>query len=818
VGALFRDLRITAVRLKRRPGYPLVAVLVLSIGLTAVIGVFAYLSAFRQPFPGADADGLFRLMESDPEEVFRDLSFLDFQDYAATASHFEGVAATQPFFAASVRHEAETEVAFLEAVSGNYFSVLRTPVALGRPIEPSDDAAGAPSVAVISYRWWRRRWDGDPSVIGQTLYLNYRPFTIVGVASPEFLGAASEFRPDVWIPIAPFRDRYTSWDRQAQDRDIPLVRVFARLPGGAPMRQAAHELDGIARGLDEAFPRPDRPRAVRAAPVTWIDPRPRLQESRTNRILALTAAGLLLLVCANVANILLAVFGRRRSGFAMHAALGASPSNLVRQALLEGLILATAGGVLGLALALPLSARLGSYFSRPSVWGETVARQFSLDGTVVLFALGISLATGAVAALPPSIRASSRDLLQTLKSGPTRPIPLRFLGRRAPGVRETLVMAQVALAMVLLTTAGLVIRTLTTVSAIDPGFEYGRLIVSHVSTSSTGVEPEGREAWFEDLALQAASQPWAAGATVSQVAPLSPHPVGRFRIDGRPEPDELVVATVQHGFFDVMGIDVLAGRAFMPGDSAGSPPVAIVNQAAVERFLGGRDAVGRRLWRTGPDGGEQGVEIVGAVGPVRVRSFLQESEPAVYLPYRQATYPTGSALVIRTRGDPESAVATMNAFLREYEPHMAIVNVLAYSQVARGSVYAQRMNAELFSVLAVLGLILSTAGILGVVSLGVVERTKEIGIRRAVGAEAWRVRRMIVLEAVWPVGVGLGLGLGISLGVGLILEGLLLGVEPWDPLTFAGAGALLLAVGVAAASVPAVRAGRLDPIGVLRSD
>jgi ABC-type antimicrobial peptide transport system permease subunit len=188
------------------------------------------------------------------------------------------------------------------------------------------------------------------------------------------------------------------------------------------------------------------------------------------------------------------------------------------------------------------------------------------------------------------------------------------------------------------------------------------------------------------------------------------------------------------------------------------------------------------------------------------------------LPYRQATYPTGSALVIRTRGDPESAVATMNAFLREYEPHMAIVNVLAYSQVARGSVYAQRMNAELFSVLAVLGLILSTAGILGVVSLGVVERTKEIGIRRAVGAEAWRVRRMIVLEAVWPVGVGLGLGLGISLGVGLILEGLLLGVEPWDPLTFAGAGALLLAVGVAAASVPAVRAGRLDPIGILRSD
>jgi predicted permease len=557
---------------------------------------------------------------------------------------------------------------------------------------------------------------------------------------------------------------------------------------------------------------------VRAAPVTWIDPRTRIQEARTNRILALTAAGLLLLVCANAANVLLSVFGRRRAGFALHSALGASPAALVRQALLEGLILAGAGGALGLGRALPLGARLGSYFARPSVWGETVARGGSLDGTVVLFALGISLATGMVAALPPSIRASSRNLLHTLKAGPTRPVPRRFLGRRTPGARETLVVAQVVLATVLLTTAGLVLRTLAAVSAIDPGFEYRGLIVSHVSTSSTGVQPEGREAWFEDLALRAANQPWATAATVSQIAPLSPHPIGRFRIDGRSEPEDLVVATVQHGFFDVMGIELVAGRPFLPADSAGSPPVAIVNQAVLDRFFGGRDPVGRRLWRMGPDGAEEEVEIVGAVGPVRVRSFIQEAEPAAYFPYRQATYPTGSALVIRTRGDPGSAVASMNAFLRAYEPHMAIVNVLPYSQVAKGSVYTQRMNAELFSVLGVLGLILSAAGIFGVVSLSVVERTTEIGIRRAVGAEAGKVRRMIVREAAWPVGLGVGLGVATSLGVSLILETLLSGVRPWDPVTFVAAGGLLLSVGLAAAYVPAIRAGRLDPLRILRPD
>jgi predicted permease len=768
--------------------------------------------------PGTEANGLVRILDSTPDDPFLDLSFPDYEDLAGVAPFLEGVAATQPFYAASVRHETETEVAFLEAVTGSYFQVLRAGVAVGRALEPGDDRAEAESVAVISHAWWQRRWGGDPGVIGETLYLNYRPFTIVGVADPAFLGAVSEYRPDAWIPIAPFRDRYVSWDRQARNRDVPLVRVFGRLDRSAGAGRAREGLARVARGLDDTYPRERFPRAFRMMPATWIDPRTEIAEERINLILRLAAGGLLLLVCANVANLLLSVFGRRRRAVALHGALGASPGALVRQAILEGLVLAGVAGAVALLVALPISARLGSYFARPSVWGANVPRQFSLDGSVVIFALGASVLAGLLAGLGPAVRAAGRGLVAELKSGPSRAVPRRILGRRAPGTRDSLVLVQVTLATVLVTVAGLVLRTLASVAAIDPGFEYERLIVSHVSTSSTSVQAEGREAWFEDLALRTAEQPWAESATVSQTAPLSPHPSASIRVDGRADPEALVVATVHLGYFEVTGIDLVRGRVFEPGDSAGAPRVAVVNQVALERFFGGDGAVGRRLWSPREDGTEEEIEVVGVVGPVKVSSFLREAEPAVYFPYRQRTYPTGSALVVRTRGDPAGAVAAMNGWLRQYEPHMAIVNVLPYAQVVRGSIYTQRMNAELFSALAALALLLSAAGIFGVVSLGVVERTREIGIRRAVGAGGGAVSGMIVREAAGPVGLGLALGVVASLGVALLLRGLLYGVRPWDPWTLAGAAVVLLLVTLSAAYVPSRRAARLDPMVALRSD
>jgi ABC-type antimicrobial peptide transport system permease subunit len=265
-----------------------------------------------------------------------------------------------------------TEVAFLEAVSGSYFSVLGVETILGRSLTVDDDRPGADPVAVLSHRWWQRSFGGEPSVLGRTIYLNFRPFTVVGVASPQFLGTAASFRPDVWIPFAPFRDRYTGWAAMAEDRDTPLVRVYGRLRTGVGEARARAGLASVAGGLDEAYPRKTRPRRIHLGRATWIDPSARLSETPTVRLMMVAAAVFLLLACANVANLLLSLSAGRQREISVRAALGASPGRLFRQVLTENVLLSGVAGGVALLLAGPASARLGSYFARPSVWGANV--------------------------------------------------------------------------------------------------------------------------------------------------------------------------------------------------------------------------------------------------------------------------------------------------------------------------------------------------------------------------------------------------------------------------------------------------------------
>ncbi len=815
IAGLIDEVRQTGRRLVRRPHYPTVAVLILALGLSASCAVFTYVNAFNRPFPGVETAGLVRLFASEEEDPYMDLSILDFLDYRASGTSFTGVAAVQPYHAASVRHESMTEVAFLEAVTGNYFGLLEVPIALGRGLLPDDDRPEAESAAVISHAWWQQRFHGDPGVLGSTIFLNYRPFTVVGVASPDHLGSTSDFRPHVWIPIAPFRDRYTGWDRRAQDRDVPLVRVYARLANGVSVDGAEEQLAGIARNLDDAYPARDQPRRVRLAPGTWIDPRDRLAEQSTNRVMVGAAVGFLFLVCANVANLLLAVFSGRQQELALQAALGASARRRFSQVVTENVILSAVAGGVALFLALPLSTRLGSYFARPSVWGANVSRELSIDGTVVLFALGISLLTGLVAALLPAIRASRGDLLSVLKGGGGLGGAAR---RRGPvSARDTLVAAQVALCVVLLVVAGLVLRTLESAGGIDPGFEYESLVASHVSTSSTAVTPNEREAWFHALAEQIEREPWVRSATVSGNAPLSSHASVTFRVENEPEPVPLLIAPVHPGFFATMGVQLQEGRVFTPFDTLGGPDVAVVNQPLAERHFPGGSAIGRTLrWQM--DDGERVLEVVGVVGSTRVRSFLAEPEPAVYLSYLQQRYPTGSALVVAVDIDPYAAIPLMERWLRDFEPHMAVVNALPYVEVVRGSLYAQRMNAEMFAALAVLGLVLASLGIFSVVRLGVSRRTREIGVRKALGARNGEVNRMVVRQALGPVMVGLVGGLGTSFAAAGLVRGLLHGVEPSDPATLLAGSALLLGTALAAAYLPARRAGRVDPITALRAE
>ncbi len=785
------------------------------------MAVFTYINAFYQPFPGVDTNGLLRVFGVEDEGPYTDISYLDFLDYAEAEGAFTDFAATQPFYAASVRHETMTEVAFLEAVSGNYFTVLGIETAVGRGIRADDDRPGADPVAVISHAWWLRSFGGDPSVIGSTIYLNFRPFTLVGVAAPEFLGTVSAFRPDVWIPIAPFADRYVSWTRQAENRDLPLVRVYTRLREGAREQQGLEQLRAMAAGLDEAYPRKTEPRGVRLERATWIDPRARLAELPTVRLMTLAAGVLLLLVCANVANLLLSVALGRQHELSMRAALGASPGRLLRQVLGENVLLAVAAGVVALLLAGPASARLGSYFARPSVWGANVAREATVDVRVVLFALAISVVTGVIAGLLPALRATRRNLADTLKTQASQPIrgPRQYWGKRVPGLHDGLVTVQVALSVVLLVVAGLVIRTLVSVTNLDPGFSYDHLVVTHISTSSTTLEAGERDRFFREVARRISEEPWARAATVADYPLLSPHPSAELRLDGMTDPVPLVYSKVIPGFFEALGIELLEGRAFGAADTAGARDVVLVNGLLARRFFADGSPVGRRIWWPGADDAEdRPFEIIGVVSDTKTQDYLAEAEPTVYLSYPQHNYPTGSALLVSAMGDPAATVPTLYRWLRDFEPHLAIVNVVPYNDVVRGFVYTHRMNAEMFSALAFLGLTLAAVGIFSVVSLAVSRRTREIGIRAAIGAQRTDIGRMVIARAMTPVLLGLFVGLAASFAVTGLVRSLLFGVEPNDPLTLVGGACVLVLAALAAAYVPARRATAVDPVHALRHE
>ncbi len=794
----------------------------LTLGLAAGIAVFTYRNGYFRPFPGADPDGLVQIFEVDGDDRYGSLSYLDWLDYSmAGMGAFEGVAAVQSSLAASVRLETMADVVFGEAVSGDLFDLLGVEMSLGRRLQAEDDVPGADPAVVVSHAYWQSRFAGSPDVLGQTIYLNFRPFTIIGVASERFLGSRSGARPDVWIPTVPYADRYTNWASASERRDVPLVRAVARLADGVEPDQALSELRNLARGLDEAYPRAGRTRELRIEPATWISPQARVAEMPTVRLMMAAALGLLLLVCANVANLLLALAAGRGREMALRAALGASPASLLRRVLVENVVLASAAGAIALSLAVAVSSRLGSYFARPSVWGANVTRELTIDGNVVLFAVLVSILTGLIAGLLPAARASRREVVAGLQGGPGGgERPRRAFGWRVPGLRDALVSTQVGLSVVLLVVAGLVSRTLGAAGDIDPGFSYDGLLASYVSTSSTELPLDERHRFFDELTRRVREEPWVAAATVSDNAPLSGHASRPFRIDGQDEPVQVTRAKVNPDYFQTLQMEVLRGRLFEAQDTVGSRPVAVVNERFAERFFGSQDVVGQSLWMAAAISQEadRDLEIVGVVEDAKVQDFLAETEPVVYVPLPQEYSSPGNALVVRVRGDPAAAVPRLTTWLRDFEPYIAIVNIAPYDDVVGGFLYAQRMNAELFMVLAGLGLALAVVGLFSVTSMAVARRTREIGVRMALGASRVEVGRAVLGRAMMPVAVGLGLGLAGALVLKEAVRSLLYGVEPTDPLSIAVGLGILVATALLAASLPTRRAVAVHPIEALKTE
>jgi len=720
-----QDLKAGLRMLARRPGFSLFAITTLALGLSTSTAVFTYVNAYGRPFPGVGAKNLHQVWSASQEEPWGAFSYPDYEDLADLGgTQFRVTGVGRATFAATVRREQVAEVSFGGAVVGSFFSVLGIEMAAGRGFSQEDDRQGAPPATVISHEYWVSRYDADPDLPGQTILLNNEVYTIVGVAGPEFLGVSSAYRPQFWLPFEQFLRVYRPGSDIRDNRGRGAILPIVRLGDEVAVAGMDDALRSLATGLDREVPLADRTRRFVLEPATWIGPVARDAEASTTRIMMAAAGFLLLLACANVANLLLSAGAGRDFEIAIRRAVGASRGRLVRQLLTESLLLSAPAGVVAFALAGPFSGRLSSYFARPSVWGANVPRDIVVDPQVVLFAFFIALATGAAAGLLPALRVSARSPADALGTRGTESSAGRRPRAWLPETRGFLVSSQIAICVVLLFVAALVLRTLETTQRVDPGFDTSRTLASYVSTSSMGVPIPERHGFFQELIHRFEELPWVEAATVAENAPLSGHPTqGLIPQDGV-DPVITTIARVWPGYFEVLEMDIRRG------------------------------------------GGHR--ERIACEAP-RTRRICRRAYAGVARRRRRA----GSGL--RGRGS------------RRRRPP---------GDVARRP----------------------GAGVFAVVALAVASRRREIGIRMAVGADRISIAKSVLGPVSVSVFAGLGVGLAGAFGATRLVESLLWGVAPADPLALGiGVGVLLVAV-VLAVLVPVRRALGVDPVTSLRAE
>ena len=814
-----QDLREGIRRLKRSPGFTVLAAGILGLGLSASTAVFTYVNAYRQPFPGTNVHDLHQVWLASEETPWGALSVPDFHDLDETrGAQFSVTGVGSSFFLATVRHETLTEVAVGEAVAGGFFSVLGIRMSAGRGLTEEDDRPGATPATVISHDYWVSRYQAAPDVVGRPILLNNEPYTIVGVVDPGFRGATAASRPQFWLPLEQFLRVYRARSDTRENRESGAVLPIVRLADGASLAGAEDALQALARGLDSESPLAGRNRRFVLAPATWISPVARAAEASTTRLMMAAAGFLLLLACANVANLVLSAGARRHSEMAIRRALGATNGRLVRQLLTESLLLSVPAGMAALVLAGPMSRRLSSYFARPSVWGANVPRDITVDPKVMLFALVTAVVTGLAVGLVPALRAPERNPAEALGTRGAR-ASAGIPRARLPGTRDLLVAAQIALCTVLLFVAALVLRTLESATGMDPGFDTRQTLASYVSTSSMGVPVSERHRFYEELIRRFDELPWVEAATVAENALLSGHPIQELMPQDGADPVTATVARVWPGYFEVLEMELLQGRSFLVTDTVDAYGVAVVNESLATRLSTDGDAVGQTLmWPGGDSEPNRAFEVVGVVRDARQVTLLDAPGPVAYFSLPQQYSRPGNAVLLKVRGDPGVAVGMMERELRSVDTRLAIVNILPYRDVVRGALYTQRMNAELFTVIAALGLLFSAAGIFAVLARAVTDRSREIGIRMAVGADRIAIAKSVLGPIGSSVLIGLGIGLVGAFGATRLVGSLLWGVAPADPRALTGGVGVLLIAVILAIGVPLKRALEVDPVASFRAE
>jgi putative ABC transport system permease protein len=807
---LLKDVRYAARVLARQPGFALVAVVTLALGIGANTAIFTVIdAALLRSLPYRDPARLVHLWETKRSRDFelREASYPDFQDWRAqSAEVFEGVAGYARG-AYTLAEGGEAVRARGVMVSANFFDLLGVRAAAGRTFVAGEDAPGAGRAVVLGHGFWQRRFGGDRNVVGRSVVLDGDPYTVVGVLPADFQ-FAKVGEAELWTPLAMTPDlaarRYQHW-----------LQVVARLRPGVSLDAARAQMATVASRIEQGDPAAHTGVGLRVVP---------LQEEIVGPVkpvlmLLLGAVGFVLLIaCTNVANLLLARSAARRREMAVRAALGASRWRVVRQLLTESVLLSLIGGAAGVVLALWGVDLLVAAIPAAQLAQMPYLRGLALNTNVLLFASGLSLLTGVLFGLTPALAASRTDLQSAMKDGG------RSSGTRGSRrLRDALVVGEVALALVLLVGAGLLMKSLVTMLRVDPGFDARNLLTLRVALPPARYQDNERAArFYAELQRRVASLPGVGGVAESSNLPLAgeggtgtPQVVGRSQSEG--ESGESHMRTVSANYFEVMGIPVVKGRAFNERDATEAPGVLLVNQTFAERVFPGEDPVGRRVtfkWTAE----QPPFEIVGVVGDEKVTSLDARTTPVIYFHEQQS--PDGAAvLLVRASGAaPESLTPAVREAVRDLDAEVPVFSAQTLGQVVEGSraTFMRRYPAYLTGVFACLALLLALVGIYGVISYSVAQRTREIAVRVALGARGRDVLRLVLRHGMLLALAGVVVGTAGALALTRLMSRLLFGVSAADPAVYGLVALLLLAVALLACLAPARRATKIEPVAALR--
>jgi len=800
------DLRFALRQLRKSPGFTAVAVLTLALGIGANTAVFSIVySALLKPLPYRDASRLMVLNETTPKVGVVSVSYPDFLDWRAQSHSFSEMAALCAV-GFNLSGVTEPETIGGVAVSPNFLAMLGMRPAIGHDFDSSGETTSTP-VAILSYSLWQRRFAGNAGILGRSIELNGREFTVVGVLPSNFLAPGN---PDVLIPIGVWIANNSEEAHARGDRgDLP---VLGRLAPGISASQARTEMDGIAARLAKEYPATNDRFGVALQPIRDVF----IGQSRTALLVLLGAVIFVLLIaCANVANLFLVRGTGRAKEMALRIALGASTARILGQMLTESLVLSVTGGLFGLGVAFAGVRGIGPWLPAGVLPGGSVA----LNIPVLLFAASIVLLAAFVFGITPALHSSHTDVQSELKEGSRTSNP----GMAHSRVRATLAVTEAALALILLVGAGLMMKTLYRLLQVDPGFRPDRVLTMTLSLRPEQYSKEAavRNFW-EQLLERVRELPGVESAAVATNTPMTDnHSRNDITIEGMTEPrpgnyPHPDVHKVSAGYVQTLGITLLRGRSFNEADKEGVPPVAMINQRLATQFFPNQDPIGKRFmfghpstdapkWRT----------IVGVVADTKLYGLANSSRLEVYVAFRQD--PSSQMdLLVKSRVDPGSLTSAVRSAVYSVDKDQSIASVATLKQLVNNSISTRRVTLVLLGLFSALALILGAIGIYGVISYSVAQRTREIGVRMALGAPRAGVFRMVIGQGVKLAGTGVVIGILAALGLARLMSSLLYQVSTADFETFTAVAVLLLIVALAASYIPARRATSVEPIVALR--